>query len=110
MPNMMKETAMRQMTRMMLGAALLAPVTVAAQSRQTERDAFRLSERVPANAWIRVRNINGEMRVRASSSDKVEITATKTWRRGDPRDVSIETKKGADGSILICAIWAETET
>jgi hypothetical protein len=101
---------MRQVTRMMLGAALLAPVTVAAQSRQTERDAFTLSERVPANAWIRVRNINGEMRVRASSSDKVEITATKTWRRGDPKDVSIETKKASDGSILICAIWAYTNT
>ncbi len=99
---------MRQVTRLMLGAALLAPAALAAQARQTERDAFTLSERVPAGAWIRVRNINGEMRVRASTSDKVEISATKNWRRGDPKDVSIETKKGSDGSILVCAIWANT--
>lgn len=101
---------MRHVTRLMLGAALLAPAALAAQSRQTERDAFVLSERVPADAWIRVRNINGEMRVRASTSDKVEVIATKNWRRGDPKDVSIETKKGADGSILVCAIWARTNT
>ena len=101
---------MRQLSRFMLGAALLAPVGLSAQSRQSERDAFTLSERVPQGQWIRVRNINGEMRVRASATDKVEITATKTWRRGDPKDVSIETKKGSDGSILVCALWANTNT
>ena len=99
---------MRQLHRLILGAALLAPAApLAAQARQTERDAFTLSERVPAGAWIRVRNINGEMRVRASSSDKVEISATKSWRRGDPKDVRIETRKGSDGSILVCALWTE---
>lgn len=101
---------MRQLSLIVLGAALLAPPAVQAQARQTERDAFTLSERVPVDQWIRVRNINGEMRVRASNSDKVEITATKSWRRGDPKDVTIETKKSSDGSILVCAIWANTNT
>lgn len=103
---------MRQLSRLILGAALVAPTTapLAAQNRQTERDAFTLNEHVPAGSWIRVRNINGEMRVRASSSDKVEISATKSWRRGDPKNVSIETKKGSDGSILVCAIYANTNT
>jgi hypothetical protein len=105
-----QESAMRQLSLLVLGVALLAPAAVSAQGRQTERDAFTLSERVPADKWIRVRNINGEMRVRASNSDKVEITATKSWRRGDPKDVSIETKKSSDGSILVCAIWANTNT
>ncbi len=101
---------MRPLSRIMLGIVLLAPAAVSAQTRQNERDAFTLSERVPAGQWIRARNINGEMRVRASTSDKVEITATKTWRRGDPKDVTIETKKASDGSILVCAIWANTNT
>jgi hypothetical protein len=105
-----QESAMRQLSLLVLGAALLAPAAVSAQGRQTERDAFTLSERVPADKWIRVRNVNGEMRVRASTSDKVEITATKSWRRGDPKDVTIETKKAADGSILVCAIWVNTNT
>ena len=57
-----------------------------------------------------MRNVNGEMRVRASTSDQVEIIATKTWRRGDPKDVTIESQKAADGSILVCAFWTENAT
>ena len=72
-----------------------------------ERNAFTLSERIPQGQWIRVRNVNGSLRVHSSATDKVEISATKTWRRGDPKDVQIETKKSSDGSILVCAIWSE---
>jgi hypothetical protein len=89
-------------------AALLAPAVLAAQSRETEHWSF--SDRVPAGQWIRVRNLNGDLRVRSSSSDKVEVTATKSWRRGDPKDVRIETRKSSDGSILICAFWTEDAT
>jgi hypothetical protein len=90
-------------------AALLAPAALAAQDRQSDRT-WSLSERVPAGQWIRVRNLNGALRVRASGSDKVEITATKSWRRGDPKDVRIETRKSSDGSILVCAFWTEDAT
>ena len=90
-------------------ALLLAPTALAAQDRQSER-AFTLSERVPAGQWLRVRNVSGEVHVRPSSSDRVEITATKSWRRGDPKSVRIETKKSADGSILVCAFWTENAT
>jgi hypothetical protein len=48
--------------------------------------------------------------VRSSTRDRVEIVATKTWRRGDPKRVRIETKKSADGSILVCAFWTENAT
>ena len=101
---------MRSIWNFLLATALMAPATLAAQDRQNERDAFTLSERVPQGQWVRVRNLNGGMHVRASSGDKVEITATKSWRRGDPKDVKIETKKSADGSILVCAIWLNTNT
>ena len=83
-------------------AAFLAPALLAAQDRQSDRT-WTLSERVPTGQWIRVRNLNGDLRVRASGSDKVEITATKSWRRGDPKDVRIESKTASDGSILVCA-------
>ncbi|MBA3672560.1 MAG: hypothetical protein H0W68_11155 [Gemmatimonadaceae bacterium] len=86
---------------------LLLPAALAAQSRQVQRDAFTLSERVPSGQWIRVKNVSGEMRVRAAAGDKVEITATKSWRRGDPKEVRIETKTSSDGSILVCAFWVD---
>jgi Ni/Co efflux regulator RcnB len=75
---------MLMLRRIALTALLAAPATLLAQDRQTQRDAFTLSERVPAGQWIRVRNMNGDVRVRASNSDKVEVVGTKTWRRGDP--------------------------
>ena len=88
---------------------VLAPAVLGAQSRQSER-AFTLNERVPAGQWIRVRNVSGEVRVRAGSGDRVEIVGTKSWRRGDPGTVRIESRKSSDGSILVCAFWTENAT
>jgi hypothetical protein len=95
--------------RLTLTTLVLAPALLSAQERSSDRT-WSLSERVPAGQWIRVRNLNGDLRVRSSSSDKVEITATKNWRRGDPKEVRIETKKSSDGSILVCAFWTEDAT
>ena len=101
---------MPHLRTLVLGALLMAPAELVAQDRQTDNNAFTLNERVPAGQWIRVRNVNGELRVRPSSSDRVEITATKTWRRGDPKDVRIQSYKSGDGSILVCAFWTENAT
>ena len=103
---------MKRLPGFLLGAALLAPVVpsvLAAQDRdrQTQRDAFTLSDHVPNGQWIRVKNLNGEIRVRSSNSDKVEISATKSWRRGNPKEVRIESRKSSDGSILVCALWTD---
>jgi hypothetical protein len=87
----------------------LAPAMLGAQSRQQER-AFTLNERVPAGQWLRVRNVIGEVRVRPATGDRVEVVATKSWRRGDPKDVRIESRKSSDGSILVCAFWNENAT
>jgi hypothetical protein len=95
--------------RSLFTALLLAPAMLAAQERQSDRT-WTFSEVVPSGQWVRVRNLNGDLRVRASNSDRVEITATKTWRRGDPKDVRIETRKSPDGSVLVCAFWTENAT
>jgi hypothetical protein len=100
---------MSRLTHLALATLLLAPAAARAQERQTERD-FTLSERVPPGQWIRVRNLNGELRVRSASGDRVEVVGTKRWRRGDPKDVRIETKRSSDGSILVCALWTENTT
>ncbi|MEO8561490.1 MAG: hypothetical protein ABI601_05410 [bacterium] len=102
---------MRHISHAAMAALLLltGPTLLSAQDRQNER-AFTLNERVPAKEWIRVRNVNGEIRVSPSSSDKVEIVATKSWRRGDPKVVRIESRKTSGGGILVCAFWTENAT
>jgi hypothetical protein len=98
---------MQRLRTLALAALAAAPAAAAAQGREIQRNAFTLNERVPQGQWIRVRNLNGDLRVRSSSSDRVEVVATKSWRRGDPNDVRIETKKSSDGSILVCAFWTD---
>ena len=98
---------MRHIRQVFFATALLAPAAMSAQDRQTDRNAFSLRERIPQGQWIRVRNLNGAVRVRQATGDQVEITATKQWRRGDPKSVRIERRKSSDGSILVCALWTE---
>ena len=100
---------MRHISRAAVAALLLAPAALSAQDRQNER-AFTLSERVAPKEWVRIRNVNGEIRVSPSSSDKVEIVATKSWRRGNPSEVRVVRQKTNDGGILVCAFWTENAT
>ena len=97
-------------TRGAAAALLLTIAAPAALAAQGSERAFSFNERVPSGEWVRVKNVNGEIRVTASSSDRVEIVATKHWRRGDPKDVRIESRKTGNGGILVCAFWTENAT
>jgi hypothetical protein len=92
-----------------LASLAVATTAVSAQERSRERDAFNWSGRVPPGRWIYVRNLNGEIRVEPTTGDQVQVTAVKTWRRGDPADVRIEVKKYGPGEqdVVICALWSE---
>lgn len=91
--------------------ALLAIIALpaAGQQRQTE-NAFNWTGRVPAGRWIRVKNLNGGITVLPSSGDNIEVTATKTWRRGDPSVVHFTTTKISGDDMLICALWGDNST
>ena len=91
-----------------MGSAI-APAPVAAQSRQRDANAFTWEGRVDQGSWVVVRNMNGAVRVEPASGDKVEITASKSWRRGDPDEIRIEAKRiGPDEKdVLVCALWNE---
>jgi hypothetical protein len=90
-------------------AVVFAAGTAGAQTTQRERDAFQWAGKIPAGQWITVRNLNGDITVEPASGDRVEVTATKSWRRGDPSLVRFEVKKfGAnDQSVVVCAVWNE---
>src|SRR5262249_35570816 len=70
---------------------------------------FSWSGRIPAGRWIRVQNLNGGVPVGAANGDKVEVTAVKRRRHGDPEVGRFETKKlGADEeSRVLFALWGE---
>lgn len=92
--------------RYILPVLLLAPLTIRAQE-STDRDSFTWSGRIPTGRWIRVQNLNGPITVTQASGDKVEVRATKHWRRGNPADVRIETTKYGPGdeNVVVCALW-----
>jgi hypothetical protein len=87
------------------GAALLvaAPLVSQAQTRRTEK-AFEWEGRVAEGRWVYVRNLNGAIKVDRASGNQVEITAEKSWRRGNPDDVRIEQRE-SNGSVIVCALW-----
>src|ERR1041384_208118 len=87
-----------------LAAAL--PATLSAQSRN-EREAFTWSGKISDGHWINVHNLNGTVYVESSSGDKVEVTANRITRRGDPDYVRFEVKKygSRDEDVVICALW-----
>jgi Putative adhesin len=94
---------------LLLIAVLTAAVSPARaqESQQVDRNAFSWSGDVPAGSWIEVRNLNGSIHVSAASGGKTEVSATKSWRRGDPRDVRFEVIKLSRGGALVCALWGQ---
>ena len=99
---------------MMIAAAampllLSAPLGAQERADRTERDAFTWSGKINEGRWINVRNLNGTVEVQRGTGDKVEVTATKHVRRGDPDYVRFEVRKygSNDQDVLICALWGD---
>ena len=100
-------TALLGFVAVAAGTTLVARA-VGAQTK-TERDAFTWAGKIPEGRWITVRNLNGTVDVTPGTSDRVEVTATRHTRRGDPDYVRFEVKKYGpnDQDVLICALWGE---
>jgi DUF4097 and DUF4098 domain-containing protein YvlB len=88
-------------------AALLllssASASLGAQERE-DKKAFSWSGKLPADSWIRVKNLNGDVHVTPTTGDAVEVSAEKRWDRGDPRDVRFEILRDGE-NVTICALW-----
>lgn len=90
-------------------AAVVAALPARLAAQRSGKPDFTWQGTVAPQGWLRVRNVNGEMRVEAASGNQVEIVATKHWRRGNPDDVRIEVKRVGpnDRDVLVCALWFE---
>ena len=100
-------------------AAILTSLSVSDLSAQRDRDrdrdqdrgdqrrenAFTWSGNIPNGRRILIKNINGGIDVERSSSGRVEVTAEKRWRRGNPEDVRIEQIRLSGDEVVICAMW-----
>lgn len=94
-------------------AALALPRAARAQSsddERVERNVFRWDGRIPSGRWIYVKNVNGPIRVERAGGDRVEITADRFTRRGNPDVVRFVSKKAGDGeSQVVCAVWGDRD-
>jgi DUF4097 and DUF4098 domain-containing protein YvlB len=88
-----------------LAALALAPVAVSGAQQTSD---FRWSERIEAGRTLRISNINGTVTVRAGGGDRVEVTAVKRWRRGDPASVKIYAAR-ENGDIRVCPLYNDRE-
>jgi hypothetical protein len=78
--------------------------TTPLDAQEREANAFTWSGNIPAGRSILIRNINGPIRVERGSN-RVEVSADKEWRRGNPEDVRIEQKRLSNDDIIVCAMW-----
>ena len=108
---------LRRRAILMLVASLCASLqalTADAQNSRGREDrdrdqrvdsAFSWSGSVASGRRALIKNINGSIHVERSNSGRVEVSAVKRWRRGNPDDVRIEQKMTANGDVVVCALW-----
>jgi DUF4097 and DUF4098 domain-containing protein YvlB len=72
-------------------------------------DDFRWSGRLAAGRTIEIKGVNGDVRAEAASGNEVEVTATKTGRRNDPKEVEIRVVEHS-GGVTICAVYPSADS
>lgn len=89
-----------------LAALLAVPLAACGSDGGSERteQAFRWSGRVPDGGWVRVRDLNGSVRVARAPGSEVVITATRRWRGRTPQEVRFVAEPDEQG-ITACALW-----
>lgn len=84
-----------------VGPPAPAPTMLPAAAQQPP---FRWSGRLASGKTIEVRGVRGTIRALPASGSEVEVTATRTARRGDPESVRIEVVPH-DGGVTVCAVY-----
>jgi DUF4097 and DUF4098 domain-containing protein YvlB len=97
----------RLATSLSLAALALSAASSNGQGIEQTSD-FRWSERIDAGRTVKVSNVNGTVTLRAGSGDRVEVTAVKRWRRGDPTSVKIYAAK-ENGDVRVCPLFEDQD-
>lgn len=107
----MTRLARRRPAAAALAALLLVTAPAALAAQESGSAPFTWTGEAAPGSWLRLRNVNGSVRVEGGDGAEVEVRATKRWRRGDPEDVRVRvTRYGPDGrNVLVCAVWYDAE-
>jgi len=98
---------MSMIRKSLVALLIAAPAAVYGQSEQSTD--FSWGDRIDAGRAIRASNINGTVTMRPGSGDRVEVRATKHWRRGDPSLVRIYAQKESNGDVRICPLYRDQQ-
>lgn len=95
-------------TALLLSAALVS-APLAAQS--DDGTTFRWSGAVAEGRFIRLHNMNGDVRVeRGAPGSRVEVIGERTVHGGDAKVVRFDVRMRDDGDVVICALWGPDMT
>jgi DUF4097 and DUF4098 domain-containing protein YvlB len=76
----------------------------ATRQNSASPDEFRWNGRVAQGRTIEIKGINGDVHAEASNGSEVEVTAIKSGRRSNPKDVEIRVVEHG-GGVTICAVY-----
>lgn len=98
------------MHRTLIVGTLLALGAATAQAQ--ESTSWKWEGTLGSGRTVYLRNVNGAVTFEQGTGNKVEVTAVKRWRRGDPDDVRIEARQAGagNGDVIVCALWFERAT
>ncbi|MEO7359027.1 MAG: hypothetical protein ABI120_01770, partial [Gemmatimonadaceae bacterium] len=97
-------------TTYIFATGLLFAVATTSHAQENRDDSFTWNGALGAGRSVIIKNINGPIRVERASGNRVEVTAEKRWRRGNPADVRIVQPSTSSGDVLICALWNAEST
>ena len=75
-----------------------------APAARAQSDEFRWSGVVQRGKAVEIKGVNGGVRAEFTSGNQVEVTATKSARRGDVNSVSVQVVQ-EDGNVTVCAVY-----
>lgn len=71
---------------------------------QSSSDEFHWSGRLAQGQTLEIKGINGSVRAEPSTGSETQVTAKKTGRRSDPKEVEIRVVEHS-GGVTICAVY-----
>ena len=96
----------RSLAPRLVAALLLAPLAACGHD-DGAADSFAWSQPVAPGGWVRVRNLNGSVRVARAAGPAVRISATKRYKGGRPETVRFMTATDGSGAV-VCAVWGSS--
>jgi hypothetical protein len=98
----------RTRSALALAALAAAPLAGCGSDRGATRteSAFQWRGTVPAGGWVRIRDMNGAVRVGRAPGREAVITATRKYRGRRPQAVRFVAEPDANG-VTACALWGD---